>query len=162
MTTVVCNKSEMSSDSRCSDGSHHFPVTKIFRIGDWIIGGCGTAGDMTHLAEHLQSLSEANINPLHALRALAEQEEDKRTVDTYETGMLLLSASGIYVYDGAGVAYKAHVPMFSVGSGSKYVFGAYEATKVMGVELAPSDFVKIAIKTDINSGGPVKTLKLEI
>ena len=160
MTTVVCNREEMSSDSRASDGSHHFPVDKIFRVGDWIIGGCGFAGDMTHLAEHLQDLATANINPLHALRALAEENEDKKTVITYETGMVLLSAEGIYVYDGHGVAYKAHVPMFAVGSGANYVFGAYEASKMLNIELSPADFVKIAIKTDINSGAPVKTLKL--
>lgn len=162
MTTVVCNKEEMSSDSRASDGSHHFPVDKIFRVGAWLVGGCGTAGDMTHLMEHLQSLAEANIDPLFALRALAEEEVDKRTVDTIETGLVLLSASGIYVYDGYGVAYKAHVPLFAVGSGAVYVFGAYEAAKMLGEELTPAELVKIAIKTDINSGAPVKTLKLKI
>lgn len=160
MTTVVCNKEEMSSDSRASDGSHHFPVDKIFRVGNWIVGGCGSAGDMVHLIEHLQSLAEANLDPLVALRALAEEEVDKRTVDTGDTGLLLLGKEGIYVYDGYGVAYKAHVPMFAVGSGANYVFGAYEAAKHLGEELSPADYVKVAIKTDINSGGPVKTLKL--
>lgn len=152
----------MASDSRANDGSHHFPVDKIFRIGGWLVGGCGSLGDMIHLMEHLQSLSEANIDPLFALRALAEEEVDKRTVDTIETGLVLLSASGIYVYDGYGVAYKAHVPLFAVGSGSKYVFGAYEAAKMLGAELTPSDYIKIACKTDINSGTPVKTFKLNI
>lgn len=160
MTTIVCDRKEMSSDSRCSDGSFHFPVQKIWRIGDWIVGGCGSAAHMTHLMEHLQSLNEMNVEPLDALRGLAEMEDDKQTVDTFETGMLLLHASGIYVYDGEGVAYKAVVPLMSVGSGARYVHGAYAMSKKLKKKVKPADLVRVAIEVDINSGAPIKTLKL--
>lgn len=161
MTTIACDKYEMSADTRANDGISFVNVRKIHRVGEWIIGSCGMGGHADHLANVLRRFQAEGVDPLDALQAIAEQEANKKMVETDEVGMILLSVKGIYMYDGLGVPYKVEEPFVADGSGSYAAMGAYLMARKLKKKVVPADCVRIAMKADINTGGRVHTLRLK-
>lgn len=161
MTTIACDKYEMASDTRANDGISFVNVRKIHRVGDWIIGSCGMGGHADHLANVLRRYQAEGVDPLEALQGIAEMDKDKKIVETEDVGMILLSAIGIYMYDGLGVPYKVEEPFVADGSGSYAAMGAYHMARRLKKKVHPSDCVRVAMKTDINTGGRVHTLRLK-
>ena len=161
MTTIACDRHEMSADTRANDGISFVNVRKIHRVGEWIIGSCGMGGHADHLASVLRRYQDEGVDPLDALQAIAEQERDKKMVETEDVGMILLSDKGIYMYDGLGVPYRVEEPFVADGSGSYAAMGAYNMARKLKKKVTPADCVRIAMKCDINTGGRVHTLRLK-
>jgi 20S proteasome alpha/beta subunit len=151
----------MAADTRANDGISYVNVRKIHRVGDWIIGSCGMGGHADHLAKILRRFQDEDVNPLEALQALAEMEKDKKIVETEDVGMILLSEDGIFMYDGLGVPYQVQEKFVADGSGSYAAMGAYHMACRLKKEVSPGDCVRVAMKTDINTGGRVHTLRLK-
>ena len=155
MTTICCTRTEMAADSRASDDTSFFEFTKVHRAGDWIFGTAGSLVHCAHIAEYLRAASKRNVNPLTALRELAELKEEDQILSADETELLLLAKSGIYGYEGMGVPFRYE--------GRKYAAigtGRQGAEALLRVGYTPGEAIAVMKKIDMNTGGRVKTLKL--
>lgn len=155
MTTIACDRDEMASDSQATCGTQTFDVTKIHRVGEWVIGYAGSLSHAVQLLEFLRACQKVNEPPLSALRAYASLKEEDRVIDTPEVELILLAKSGIYMYEGHGHPFRImRRGYISIGTG----FQGAEA--LMSVGWTPTEAVKQMRLLDVYTGGKVNTLKL--
>jgi ATP-dependent protease HslVU (ClpYQ) peptidase subunit len=148
MTTIVCNKEEMSGDLQYTFNDQRFKGrSKLFKFGpfpglcdtDFIVGMAGTASQMMLLAEYF---SLGGVTPPPKIKGL--------------TGLVLTAKKEIYLFDDYRVWLRMFDPFASIGSGSSIAKGAMS---VAGTSTAEA--VKIASKYDVYTGMGVKTLNFK-
>jgi ATP-dependent protease HslVU (ClpYQ) peptidase subunit len=142
MTTVACNLQTMAADSFIGNAAGA-RTTKIFKIGNEIIGFAGGLADALRLLEWVQ---DARRGP----PPIPEDKEDRAAVD-----MLILRRSGIYMFDGFGVEIKLDGQFAAIGSGAEYAMGA------MAVGASPEAAVAVACEYDAGTRGPVCSINLK-
>ena len=139
MTTIFADakKGVMESDSMASYGDSWFPITKVYRVGDELVGWAG------------------------------QYSEGPRWIDWYATGqrgkmpsignisVLILGPDGLRIFEPGGLSTPIERGWLAVGSGASAAMGAFRA----GAD--PKKAVEIACEIDSGSGGAVVVHKLK-
>lgn len=136
MTTIACNHKMMAADSQTCDGGISGKAVKIFRVNDDIIGFAGSLGQgMKFVAWY--------------------GDRNKEAPSLSDSNILILKHDGsIEQWDESMMPLVVKDKFYAIGSGSHFAMGAMYAGK------NPKQSVEIAIKLDVDSGGPVKVLEL--
>lgn len=128
----------MAADSQFTHQGLITKGTKIFRVGDDIIGFCGEVASGLSFVEWKRGKVDKPVD----------------LDDDFEA--LVLSKNGKLTYYGAKlVVMPVTEPFSAVGSGSHLAIGA------MHQGATPEEAVKIACKVDTNSCLPVKTIRIK-
>lgn len=139
MTTILADakKGVMVCDSMASYGDSWFPVTKVYRVGDELVGWAG------------------------------QYSEGPRWLDWYSSGqrgkmpsignisVLILGADGLRIFEPGGLSTPIERGWQAVGSGANAAMGAFMA----GADAKKA--VEIACKIDSGSGGDVVVHRLK-
>lgn len=137
MTTIACNKDTMAGDSRCADASSMCNVTKIFRIGEKLVGVAGAYANCMEFIKWMRGGMDADMVP-----------------DMDNVYALVLSSRGIAQYDGHPTPFYVRDKFAAVGSGCQAALAAMICGKT------PSEAVRVAAKVDSHTGGRVTTKSL--
>jgi hypothetical protein len=140
MTTVVATHSMLVSESRVSEGNRHFHGTKLFRVGDSILGLCGDWNAALMFLEWFQSSKKRKDAP--------EFSED----DSFDA--LEVSPEGLFAWDHHCRRVEILSPHYSIGSGSLAALAA------LHLGTTPEQAVEAACAVDMYSSGPLQTLHL--
>ena len=141
MTTIVCDRYQMSSDSIASSDEGVVYISKIFRIRGGILGYAGSVPECTEFVNWFRS-NKSKI-------------KSKLEPDMSEVQALYLTKSGIYCYDFSTIPYKIKGKFTAIGTGSASALGA------MHMGATTQQAVKISAKVNSGIGGPVVTKKLK-
>lgn len=148
MTTIVANLEGMAADTRVSiEGSAFYHADKIFRIGNSLFG---TAGDGMMCLVMIEWLKTAQRSR-HALY--------KHWNENTERGacwLLELNPSGIYVWDGWGVAERLNDKRYAIGSGQLPALTAYDKSKATDTRERLKEAVMAGPEYDQYSGHPIQ------
>lgn len=129
----------MVSDSRCTGGSTWYPITKIFRVRDEIVG---MAGDIKTCHKWLKWYQGARKAPVGKLAD--------------EFVALILKDGELFEACSNGLELRIERGFHAVGSGGHAAVGAMLA----GASI--EDAVAIACKVDTGCGGDLQTLKVAV
>lgn len=138
MTTIVCNMEEMAVDSLCTDSATKCSVTKMFRVGETLVGVAGVYADCKHF-----------------INWLTEGGDPDETPDMEGVAALVLTKKGIYLYDSHPTPFKVDGKFAAIGSGSQAALAA------MYYGASPRDAVKMAAKVDPHTGGRINVKPLD-
>lgn len=141
MTTIAYKAGVIAADSRCTEGNHIIPgkMRKLHELPD---GSIYTfTGSVAHGMAMLDALLNGTKQPTWELG-------DTLAVRVMPTGRVL-------IYEGEGVWFEQTSKIAAWGSGAEFAYGAMEA----GATAAEA--VRIAIKHDSASGGPVRTIQVK-
>ncbi len=139
MTTIAANFKDgiMVSDSRCTCGGTWVPTTKIYRIGEELIG---IAGNVLDEQKWLKWARTGKKGPRPKLEAFTA---------------IVLRPDGVYEIDGTGVELLIERGFHAIGSG-----GA-PAIAVMIAGQSVEEAVRIACMVDAGSGGDLQVQRLK-
>jgi len=148
MTTIVCNKTEMACDLQMTiSGSLKMKCkTKIFKIApnelhfpieSFLIGFCGSVGDMIDVVDYYERPELYKGIP--RVRNLS--------------GLVLTESGSIFHFDSPGKWMAIDSIYASMGSGSLTAMGA------LAMGATPKQAVQAAMKVDPFTGMGTKTLK---
>lgn len=143
MTTIAYKDGIVAADSRCTEGDHIMPgkARKLYELPD---GSIYTfTGSVAHGMAMLAALTSGK----------------KKKTPKWELGdtiAVIIRPNGkVLIFEGEGVWFEQTGKMAAWGSGEAYAYGAMEA----GADAAKA--VRIAIKHDAGSGGPVRTIDVK-
>lgn len=136
MTTIVCDRNQMSADSRAAGDECFCNVRKIFRIADSIYGFAGDYPSIEAIENYLMNGAGA------------------REPDMEEIFGLSINKGGIYFYDQNMCPTKIKDDFAAIGSGEM------SALTSMHLGASTHEAVQTAKKVDKNTGGPIDTLYL--
>jgi ATP-dependent protease HslVU (ClpYQ) peptidase subunit len=139
MTTIVYKDGVLAADTLITEGNRKLPgaAIKAVRLPDGhLFAYCGSVADGETCLHAL--LQDEDLPPMKHTTAILIDHKAKRP----------------YTYEGRGGWLKQSVKWGAWGSGSDYAYGALE----MGATAVQA--VKVAIKYDAGSRGPIRTLKL--
>lgn len=133
MTTVVCTRTQMASDS-CASGETVTYIPKIFRIRGGLLGIAGTVADCMAFVSWFRKGCDPDTVP-----------------DMSEVTALYLDKNGkIVCFDHAPHSYEIKAPFAVIGSGGAAAAGALH----MGADLKQA--IRIAAKVDAGTGGRIR------
>jgi ATP-dependent protease HslVU (ClpYQ) peptidase subunit len=137
MTTVVCDRNEMGTDSQASDEVVKSSVVKSWRVRGTIVGVAGTYA-----------------NAVSFVAWLKKKVQEEPYPDMEGVCALVLKKDGIWVFDEVITPYKIQDPYAAIGS------GAQAALAAMSLGCNVRESVGVAKKIDPCTGGRinVKTL----
>jgi ATP-dependent protease HslVU (ClpYQ) peptidase subunit len=140
VTTILASMKHrvMVADSRCSGGGSHFRTQKIFRVGDKLIGCCGTT---MHAKKFIEWM-------MHGTPVSFVYDKEDQTFQA-----LVMDGGFLLYYDNELVPITVDEPFFAIGSGSAYAIGAMDAGA------SPQRAVELAILRDECSGPPIVSIK---
>ena len=130
----------MACDSRisCDTGEYSNGAGKVLRIGDALVGYAGMVSAACKF-----------------LAWYADQSKERPTFDDDDcVDAVVLTSKGIFSYSNSTYCMRIMEKHFCIGSGSS------AATAAMLCGKTPAEAVKIAIKCDKHSGGPVRNYAL--
>ncbi len=139
MTTVVATRTSLVSDSKCSEGSASFKTTKLFQVGDSLLGVAGT-------------LTAA----LKFIKWFKKQDHDEPPIlgETDDFDVLEVSPNGMFIWDRDLTAIEILSPFYAIGSGRMAALAA------LHLGTSPEQAVETACLIDSHSSGPVQVLRL--
>jgi len=136
MTTIAANLQMMIADRLVDDDGTKFLTTKIARIKDALVACAGDVSAGT------------------AFKAwYADKRRKVSHVDFSEFEALALTSDGLFYY-GHSLVPESVGSFYCIGTGKPYVIGATKA----GADIVAA--VKIAIDSDMSSGGRVQVMRL--
>lgn len=136
MTTIACTPRVMASDSQATDENGISHVTKMWEVGNGVLGFAGTFHAGYKLYQWL----------------LAGQAGDPP--DMKDSVALFIDGRQIWCFDGVTSPYPIDDKNAAIGS------GAMAARACMLVGCSPEQSVKIAAKVDPYTGGKIKVLEV--
>jgi hypothetical protein len=139
MTTIFADAKTgvMVCDTKCTSDTEWFPMTKVFRVGDELIGLAGNVREATSW-----------------LRWYAEGKKSARPRgDGFAA--LILRKDGLFAVSSDGFEMLIERGFYGIGSGGGIAVGAFMAGA------AAKKAVEIACNIDANSGGDVLVHKLK-
>ena len=140
MTTIVYRDGVLASDSlcQCSGYKQPGPVTKLWRIKGRLVAGTG------------------ELNRIERFRRWvnAGMRGDAPDMADGSRGIIIEADGRAREFEGVGELLTAIAPFYAWGSGMGPALGAL----YMGATAERA--VEVAMLVDINSGGPVQSLKL--
>lgn len=139
MTTVAYRDGIIASDSLITSGGARAGLTarKIRKIGGALVAGCGFIGELERFVSWVAGGMKGD-DPL-------------RGGET--TALLIAPGQPLLMFAGAG-PWAVESDFIAMGSGEDFAFGA------MAHGASAVEAVEIAIRFDVYSGGPVRTIKL--
>jgi hypothetical protein len=141
MTTIFADAAAgvMVCDSRCNGGGVWYPITKVFRVGDELVGIAGSVKDGRTWLKWYQG---------------GKKGPRPKTEDFVA---LVLRADGLFEHCQDGLELQVERGYHGIGSGGGYALAAH-----MGGCADAERAVRIACSIDTGSGGDVvvHTLKL--
>ncbi len=142
MTTICWRDDVIASDSQFSDGNIASKGKKLFRLGKLAIGFAGDVSDGYQLVEFLKSKDE--------------EEEPPKLSDDFEAIAMNMKTGKCVYFDKQLIQVPIADKFTAIGTGSELAIGAmeYGASAV--------EAVKIAILRDINSGGRVAVIRVNV
>jgi 20S proteasome alpha/beta subunit len=141
MTTIAATRREMAADRRVSDESSRYSVCKIKRIGDALVGGCGSNAGVNKFFRWFEAGADIERIP-----KLGKEEDDIQ--------ILVLRVTGLFVYDASFIADELLDPFYAVGSGAQAALAAMH----MGADI--DDAIEIASKVDNATGDGIDVLRI--
>lgn len=144
MTTIVCDRYQMSGDSRLTgDDCTRATVRKVFRVrGVGVVGVAGTYDECMAVVAGLKSIQHrAPTDAIYWSRS-------------YDVSLLILAASGIWCAEGRR-PYRVNDKFCAIGSGAQAALAAMHCGKTT------AEAVRIAARIDPGTGGRAITLKLK-
>jgi ATP-dependent protease HslVU (ClpYQ) peptidase subunit len=140
MTTIFADAKSgvMVCDSKCTDSTEWFPMTKVLRHEDALIGIAGSVKDAVGWLEWYTT-GKRGTRP---------------KVDTGFAG-LILRADGVYGVSSDGFEMPIERGHHGIGSGGGYAVAAFKA----GANAKRA--VEIACEIDANSGGVIHIHKIK-
>lgn len=135
MTTVVCNREEMASDSQLT-GEYRASAKKLWKIKGAVIGIAGEYSACTRFVKWLQGE--------------LQDEPDMETVDA----MVLTTDGRILHYNGSTEPFEVEDQFSAIGSGSQAAMAAMH----MGASVERA--IEVAALVDVGTGGPVQYHKI--
>lgn len=138
MTTIFADAKSgvMICDSKCTDENTWYPVTKVFRVGNELVGYAGNIKSCQAWLKWYQSGKKGVRPKAESFAALS------------------LRDSGLYEHCADGLEILVERGFHGVGSGGALAVAAFMA----GAE--PKHAVDIALAIDAGSGGEVHVYKL--
>jgi len=140
MTTIACDRKSMVGDRKVTDGSLSYTTTKVFVIGDSIVGVAGVVSATNRWLAWYRSGCPTD-GPSFS--------------DDEEMNALVLNRRGIFLYAQCCDPDKLDDPFYAIGSGG---MAALSLMKNCG--WSPRDSVVGASKVDNHTGGKVNELFL--
>lgn len=140
MTTIVATRKCMAADSRVSGDGVIYNTTKVMRIGDNLVGVAGTVSATTRFLSWFGKGCPAD--------GVTFSDDD-------DFSGLVLNAKGLFYYAECCDPDKICNPFAAIGSGAQAALAAMHCDKT------PEEAVRIAMKCDINTGGPVRVYNLK-
>lgn len=138
MTTIVCDRFQISSDSFLTDDCTTTQVRKLFKFKEGVVGVAGGYEECHNFIKWMKN-GRKDIPPkMKNVTAIA------------------LTKSGILVFDSSIKPYRVDDKFYAIGS------GAQAALAIMHYGGSTKDAVRMASKVDPHSGGRIKTMKLLI
>lgn len=122
----------MACDSKCNGGGTWYPITKVFRVGDELIGMAGSVKEARSWLKWYQG---------------GKKGPRPKTEDFVA---LSLRADGLYELCADGLELKVERGYHGIGSGGGYALAAF-----MGGNKDARECVLIACDIDTGSGGDV-------
>ena len=137
MTTVIgdARLGVIVADSRVSDGDRVWSDRKVFRYQEKLYGFAGQVSEMFAFMTWIKGGPE---------------------VEFENSSCLMLSTSGLFIYDNSLTPQKVRRGIESIGSGAKAAMCAYKALGFSD----PAKAVRIVCKHDSSSSTPVRVHKL--
>lgn len=136
MTTVVCNRDMMASDSQLT-GTHKAAAKKMWKFKDGIVGIAGEYAACVQFVRWLQDPEETD-------------EPEMENVDA----MVLTKDGRIFHYNGSLLPFEVEDEFSAIGSGTQ----AAMAAMYMGA--CPERAIEIACAVDPGTGGRVQVHKI--
>lgn len=141
MTTIAVNREMMAGDSQMTSGDGtKGHVTKIYRVGDQLLGIAGSVPDAMRFVDWYRDVRSGRE---------PDYEPNMKDVDA-----LILDGSGIWLFNTSLQPIRLRAAFAAIGSGSAAALGAMYA----GAD--PRAAVRIAAKIDAYTGGSIKTYRL--
>lgn len=140
MTTVVCNRDEMASDSQAT-GVAKVAVPKIFVIDRHIIGTSGNASEVADLVNILRELVREKATFTEALRAVSKVKGNE---------LLILCPDGKIKFFEGGGAYSVRQPYAASGSGE------LGALCLISEGYTPTEVIRVVKRHDPWTGGRIQ------
>lgn len=141
MTTIVFDGKTLAVDSQVTSGSVIVGLrNKIQEIGGYFVAGCGSTDCIDLVVEYLLGGKEKPSG-------LSANDADVLFVNK-ETG------EAFRAFGDTLVMSKAVIPFFG-GSGAEIAQGAYQVCN------DPIKALKVAMKLDVYTGGPINMVKIE-
>lgn len=135
MTTIVCTRAEMASDSQLS-GDYRASAKKLWKIGGNVVGVAGAYAPC--------------MSFLRWLKGEQEEEPDMDSVDA----MVLTKDGRILHYNGSVEPFEVEDEFSAIGSGAQAAMAAMH----MGADVARA--IEIASAVDVGTGGKVQLMKI--
>lgn len=138
MTTIAYRRGVLAADSlTTSNGLRDSLAQKIHRVGPLLIGGAGVSALCIRFVEWVQAGMKGN-SPWHG--------EDGGN------SFIVMPDDTILVF-GANGPWKVETDFYALGSGEQLALGA------MAFGASAEQAVECAIRFDVFSGGPIRTLR---
>lgn len=142
MTTVVCDRKSMSSDSQSTTGHQMSDVTKLFRSPEGhVIGICGEYETALEFKDYLCGDRKKCPKHLEEVEALVLTTEGK-----------------IIHYYGSKKPIVIRSKYAAIGTGSDAALGAMYLGDVLRKPVSPAQAIRAACKVDAYSSGKVQSL----
>jgi ATP-dependent protease HslVU (ClpYQ) peptidase subunit len=138
MTTVAYRDGILVADSQLTIGSMRVPgtVSKIGKTKAGILyGGAGSLADLGNFFDWVQ-------------------DPDDEAPDGEYHGLIILPTGKVIEVEGGAILPTIQQPFRAIGSGAPYAIAA------MLAGATAQEAVRIGIKLDIHSSGPIRTMKL--
>lgn len=143
MTVIAWDGKILAADKQCGYGGMRSTVTKIFRVGDLLVGG---AGDFT--------LVLAMIEWVRRGRSVGDFPDLQRSKDDWQALMVIEPDGSISTYERTPYPVRYEQKQFAIGSGREFAMGAM----YMGANAVRA--VEAAIALEVNCGVGIDTLNL--
>jgi hypothetical protein len=136
MTTIAVRGFVMACDSRLVVDGHYYRCDdKVLLFGDSLMGGAGDWGEVAQF------------------RAWFKDKGDMPKLEDFE--VLVLNRAGLWHYCNDCYPTRIVGGCYAIGSGGQAAHAAMLCGKT------PEEAIRIAMKCDINTGGPVRVYNLK-
>lgn len=143
MTVIVWDGKTLAADKRCCYGGMICTVTKIFRVGDLLVGG---SGDFPHVL--------AMVDWVRRGRNVSDFPAEQRHKDDWQAILVVEPGGKALMYERTPHPVSYEQPFMVIGSGREYARAALH----MGATAAEA--VAVASALDCNCGNGVDVLEL--
>lgn len=175
MTTIITYRTDkkvymLGDRVGAMKGVIKIDCTKVFQHKDWLIGLAGALGGAYPIIDLFKNLDEKdeafNYPPAWFAKKLkADTDEDD------EVTLILANKEKSYMVV-AGGFFPIEEQFFSIGCGSPFAYGAYEAFDTIALALWEDkldsirnmliDIMQVCIKRDPATGGEIQILELDL
>lgn len=144
MTVIAVKNGIIAADSQLTVDNGRLHCEKLFRVRDGIIGFAGATAPGNELLHHLRK--NRCTDPLPGTHVGYARED---------LAALLLTRHGVYLYWDSLSPDRVTGAFFAIGSGAGVALAAMHCGRT-AIEAA-----RLAVKLDINCGGPVRWMRLD-